>query len=514
MIKKSLLTLCGIGFLSLATSALSSCSFRGTGSSDYDQELPEDDPSSEVVIDFWHCLGHDKTSNLTKIVQQFNKDYDGLYEVKLTKVAGDYDSLHDSVKTKLAAGEVPALCMGYPDSFAEYISDDINQSAILRLDNFINDEEFGYTPAELDDFIDEYLEEGQNYQFEGTWSMPMYKSTEIAYYNGGYFAGDNTQNIRYMARTYQTSEPTTYNEFETLRRAASSKNATDEQLDALYEFTKAHNGYYYDVSVTWDEMVALGRDIVADRNTESVTGSFIPIGYDSDANLYISQFAQRGIPFTVNNEDTNDNPSAHYAFVNDEAKAFVKEVTDLIKEGVFMTKGSLGEKYTNEYFTAGQAAFVVGSTGGSSYNVSSNFKVKLASVPYYGETRKYIMQGPSICLFNNNDPYIHKGAWLFYKTLASTENNTALALENSYDPVLESCYETDRYKQWVDRAGQDLKYDITAATLPLHDYYMTSPVFVGSSVAREEIGKITANVVNSGTSIDQAFVEAYNRCTR
>lgn len=124
------------------------------------------------------------------------------------------------------------------------------------------------------------------------------------------------------------------------------------------------------------------------------------------------------------------------------------------------------------------------------------------------------MQGPSICFFNNNNPYIHKGAWLFYKTLASTENNTALALENSYDPILESCYTTDRYEQWIANAGSDLKYDITKATLPLHDYYMTSPVFVGSSLARTVIGEITANVVNSGLSVENAFTEAYNRCIR
>lgn len=154
----------------------------------------------------------------------------------------------------------------------------------------------------------------------------------------------------------------------------------------------------------------------------------------------------------------------------------------------------------------------VGSTGGSSYQVSANFRVSLAPVPYKNK-QKYIMQGPSICFFNNNNDYIHKGAWLFYKELAEPANNCSLALENSYDPVRKSSYETTEYKTWISYAGRGtLSYDIPAITSTLKEYYMTSPSFVGSGTARTEIGSILKYVVNQGQSIETAFETAMNKC--
>ena len=511
--KKKIGVISTLGLTMMLIGSLASCAPRRTPV-DVDTELPTDDPTSEVTVTFWHCLGHDKTNNLLNIVESFNEQYEGKYHLNLVKLDGDYDSLHDSVRTKLSANEIPALCMGYPDSFSEYIGDDINYSSILRLDNFIKDENYGFTQAEIDDFVDAYYEEGSNYQFEGTWSLPMYKSTEIMYYNAGYFAGDNPQNIAYFSK--QTAEIN--KQFKTLQSAVSNgaTSVTDEQLQALKTFTEENGGYSYDVPTYWDDMIVLGREIISDREAQNINDTFVPIGYDSDANLYISQFAQRGIPYTINDETTIEDPELHYAFNNPQARAFVTDVTNLIKEGVLMTQGSTG-KYTNEYFTAGQAAMVIGSTGGSSYNVSSSFKVDLAPVPYYGgedgtQDPKYIMQGPSICFFNNNDPYVHKGAWLFYKMLASTDYNTALSLENSYDPVRESCYETEQYLNWIKLADRGLNYAIPAATLPLHEYYMTSEVFVGSSNARDEIGALTTYIIRQNMSVDAAFSTAYNAC--
>ena len=60
--------------------------------------------------------------------------------------------------------------------------------------------------------------------------------------------------------------------------------------------------------------------------------------------------------------------------------------------------------------------------------------------------------------------------------------------------------------------GSGLKYDIPAMTAKLKDYYITSPVFIGSSTARDEIGGILAKVFLSNYSIDQAFSKAMDKC--
>ena len=474
----------------------------GGGDTVVDQELPRDDPSSEVSFEFWHCLGHEKTKNLTKVAEAFNTKYAGKYKVVLKHPAGDYSSLHSTLKTKMSSGEVPALSMGYPDSFSEYISKRMGDSFLLRLTNYINDPDFGYSAEELADFVPGYYNEGTNYQFEGVWSMPMYKSTEVMYYNANYFAGDNEPNKNKFKGNADYTEKV---------NDASGADATDEALKDLKDWVDAHGGYTYAVPETWDEAIALSRQMLADRTRENVTGeAFYPFGYDSDANLLITQMEQRGIPYTVNDEASRNDYREHFKFNNPEAKALVSEIIGYLNENVLFTKNSCSD-YTNVYFTKGRCAFTVGSTGGSSYNVSSNFRVKLAPVPYKNQ-RKYIQQGPSICFFDCGDAYKQKGAWLFYKEFADASNNAKVALENSYDPVRISSYTTPEYAAWTALEGSGLKYDIPAMTATLKNYYMTSPVFIGSSTARDEIGNITSYIYNSEYTVDEAFNTAISHC--
>ena len=95
--------------------------------------------------------------------------------------------------------------------------------------------------------------------------------------------------------------------------------------------------------------------------------------------------------------------------------------------------------------------------------------------------------------------------------MADPQRNCELALQNSYDPVRKSSYETEQYKTWVSRAGKgNLNYDIPAATQTIRENYMTSPVFIGSSTCRDEIGNIITYMVRSGYSVDRAFEAAEN----
>ena len=55
----------------LLTMALTSCRTNTGGAED--QVLPTDDPTSEITIKFWHCLGHEKTKNLQIVANKFNE---------------------------------------------------------------------------------------------------------------------------------------------------------------------------------------------------------------------------------------------------------------------------------------------------------------------------------------------------------------------------------------------------------------------------------------------------------
>ena len=340
------------------------------------------------------------------------------------------------------------------------------------------------------------------------------------YYNKTYFYGGNDIN----ESKFGEGKPL-HDEFDTLEKKVlgfDKTSASDERIveynadmAALKKWCDEHGGKTYEVPTTWEDMIAVATSIKEDRAAEGLGGKFFPIGYDSDSNLMITQLEQLGYAYTVNDEASKENPMLHYQFNNQNTRNLLTEITNYIKGGLMETKGSLGGQYTNTFFTAGQCVMSIGSTGGSSYQDSKSFDVSIAPVPTRaGKTAKYIQQGPSICFFDNNNKWIHKGAWLFYREfLSDPVLNAKLALENSYDPIRVSSYSTTEYTNWVSNEGHGLAYDIPAITQTLKNNYMTSPVFVGSGTAREQIGETIAYVIGNKMSISDAILTAYNYCT-
>ncbi len=455
--------------------------------------LPETNTSSNREIVFWHCLGHDKTNNLNAIVEKFNNAMEeemgsDAYYVTLESVGGDYDSLHSTVKTKLNAGYVPSITMGYPDSFAEYIgSNGASSSRILRLDDYINQDE-NFDP---DSFVQMYYEEGQGYQYEGTYSVPMYKSTEVMYYNIDMWES---------SQFYKDHKDESYGDYGAILGDPSTWD--------------------------WDTLVYVAQNIQAEN---SGTADFHALGYDSDSNLMITQMEQRGIPYTTADISATGDSADHYLFYdyNTESPAdgmydLVNEIYSLTQSGALVTQGSYGS-YASTLFLQKKVMFTIGSTGGSAYNEpSGKFEAGLAPVPAYHGNKKYIMQGPSLCFFNMSDPYLQYYAWKFYSEyLSEAQNNAELALENSYDPVRTSSYETDSYKTWCsygltedgeDDTTAELQYRIPNLTSTLKDNYMKSDVFIGSSTARDEIGNIISYCQSYNGDINTAIYRAWYNC--
>lgn len=529
-----------------------------------DQELSNQLPSSPVVIKFWHCLGQEKTKNLNKVIEAFNVKYAGHFVLDASIPGGTtYDGLHSAVKTRVASGNVPALTMGYPDSFSEYMGVRLEGSDILRLTNFINDERtinvnviekndqgnwvvkkdgsgnpvkedlrLGYAASELADFVAPYLNEGKGYQFEGYWSLPMYKSTEVMYINYDYFMGDNPVNEIIFADDELYSGYWDIIEAKTNLGKYYGRYHDDyvAKLAELKEYVEAHGGVTYEVPQKWDEMLidtvengvitkkSLAKKMLDDRAEHGVDNTnFIPVGYDSDANMVISQMIQRGIPYTSN--DNIESKADHILFNNPQSEALLNEIYGCISKKYLCTKYSLdqtGSKYTNDKFSLGECVISIGSTGGSDYQVSDNFAVEVAPVPYSGSTPKYVQQGPSICFFDNENANITTGAWLFYKMLADPDMNTALATENSYDPVRISSVESPSYEEFVSHKKEALlNYVPTVTHLPqIANNQFTTPVFVGSSTCRTQMAELILRMVhnhyNAATALQNAFDAAMN----
>ena len=449
------------------------------------------------------------------------------------------------------------MTMGYPDSFSEYMGSKLEGSDILRLTNFINDNRkievnaieknasgnwvtkkdaqgnvvkeelaLGYAASELSDFVKPYLDEGKGYQFEGYWSLPMYKSTEVMFYNYDYFMGDNPVNDKIF------ENDDNYWDIIEAKTAlgkyyGQNHDAYASKLAQLKEYVDAHNGVSYEVPTKWENMLldqkdaqgnitkkSLAKQMIDDRAAHGVDNTnFKPVGYDSDANMVISQMMQRDIPYTSN--DNIQSKADHLLFNNKKAEALLNEIYSCIQSNYLCTKYSLdvtGSTYTNDKFTDKECVISIGSTGGSDYQVNDNFAVEVAPVPYYGSTPKYVQQGPSICFFDNENPNITTGAWLFYKMLADPDMNTALATENSYDPVRISSVESDSYREFISHKKEALLNYVPTITHmdQIAKNQFTTPVFVGSSTCRTQMAELILRMVHNHKSAAKALEEAFD----
>ncbi len=410
----------------------------------------------KIHVSFWHTMGQANQALLDRMIVQFNEIYP---DVKIDHSSqGDYISIHEKLQSAIPAGTMPTMAFCYPDHVADYL----DSKAVINLDDYLNDPELGYTDEDglVSDYVQSYWQEGQSYTLSGTYSVPYAKSTEVLFYNKTFF------------EKYNLSLPQ-----------------------------------------TWEEMWALCKNIkenIMDKGLEPDLQ--FPLGYDSDSNLFITLCEQRGIGYTTN--DNVSKASDHILFNSPEAKAMVEELNGYAKKGWFATKNMLGSNaYTSTYFTELKTVMSIGSTGGTSYQVSSNFEVAVARVPTTGATgasSKIISQGPSICFFKKGTAEQKTAAWNFYKFITRAFNTAAYGVLTGYEPVRRSSFTLPQYEEYI--AGDSLQARVSRVTATIQeDQYLFSPVFVGSAVAREEVGNILVNYYKGLKTLDQAFADAYAR---
>jgi multiple sugar transport system substrate-binding protein len=149
------------------------------------------------------------------------------------------------------------------------------------------------------------------------------------------------------------------------------------------------------------------------------------------------------------------------------------------------------------------------------------FEVGITTIPQVdANNKKVISQGPSLCIFQKSNPQEVIASWLFVKFLTTNvEFQAEFALASGYVPVLKSVSQHPVYKAELDKAnGGDFITSLSAKVcMEQVDYYYTSPAFVGSSVARTQVGNLIANCLTMTGSdvkqqIAQAFQDAIDEC--
>lgn len=426
---------------------------------------------SAVTVNFYHTMGKTLRDVLDKYIPEFNKLYPNI--TINHQSFGDYPGLRDQISTELSAKNSPSLAYCYSDHVALYN----NSSAVLTLDNFISSdlvvtradgttETMGYTQTQLDDFVASYYAEGSVYGDNKMYSLPYMKSTEVLYYNKTYFDAKG-----------------------------------------------------YTPPTTWDEMEALCAKIKAEEPNN------IPLGYDSEANWFITMCEQLNSPYT------SAVPGQKFLFNNETNWNFVKKFREWYQKG-YVTTEEISGGYTSDLFTETdkdevKTYMTIGSSAGASYqcpdplegqtdengNKIYPFEVGVAMPPQMDvNNAKVISQGPSLCLFKKTNSQEIAAAWLFAKFMTTYVPLQAdFSMASGYAPVIQSVETDEIYAEFLDTAdgNANLQASCVKQNLAQKDACFVSPAFNGSSEARDEVGLLMQRCFVNKAENELALIESY-----
>lgn len=424
---------------------------------------------SEVTITFYNTMGANLAGVLETYIAEFNKLYPNI-TIQSTQVGG-YDDVREQIVTEISIGGQPNIAYCYPDHVALYNL----AEAVTTLDSLIESdveieradgttEILGLTEEQKADFIEGYYNEGKQFGDGLMYTMPLSKSTEVLYYNKTFFEENNLT-----------------------------------------------------VPTTWDELEATCEKIKA------IDPDSIPLGYDSEANWFITMCEQLGTPYTAAGEGD------HYLFDDAENHKFIKRFNSWYQKG-YVTTQTLLEAYTSGLFTTldGTRSYMsIGSSAGATYQRPAAvdnkypFEVGIATIPQAdASNRKVISQGPSLCIFQKDNPQEVIASWLFVKFLTTNvEFQAEFGMVSGYVPVIKSVSENPVYADFLASADGGNYISALAAKVCLEqaDAYYTSPAFNGSSTARDQVGALlTKCLVMKGDDLDAqikaAFEEAVEEC--
>lgn len=430
---------------------------------------------SEVTIVFYHTMG----SNLSDVLHLYIEDFNAIYpNIHIDdQQVGGYDDVRNTISLNITVGAQPNIAYCYPDHVAVYNL----ANAVAHLDNLIDSTEsdgnggiIGLTQEQKDNFIEGYYNEGKQFGDGLMYTMPFSKSTEVLYYNKTFFT--------------EHSIPVPDHWFSTDENDTTSMEAVCKKI------------------------------LEADPNC-------IPLGYDSEANWFITMCEQIGTDYT------SADPSNHFLFDNKYNKGFVKIFRDWFKKG-YVTTQQLQGKYTSALFTAekGTKSYMsIGSSAGATHQRPSKidgtdtypFEVGIVSIPQMNaENPRVISQGPSVCIFAKENPQEVIASWLFVKFLTtSVEFQAEFSMVSGYVPVLKNVSSNAVYKAFLDNAdGYEYIAALSAKVcLEQQEAYYTSPAFNGSSKARDQVGLLISTIFSNDPKnlkefIDDKFAKAVKTC--
>ncbi len=436
--------------------------------------LPESfDATKPIEISFW--AKNDTNQDQIAIYQGAIRDFQKLYPnvtVRL-RLYTDYARIYNDVITNIATDTTPNICISYPDHIATYLT---GENVVAPLDGLFVNEKYGLGGSEVkfdsprkEEIVPEFLSECVLSGF--TYALPFMRSTEATYVNKTF--------VEKLG--YELPEVLTWD-------------------------------FIWEVSEAAMEKDASGNFKV---NGQSV---MIPFIYKSTDNMMIQMLRQKGASYS-----TDD---GQVLLFNGTTRELLRTIAGHAESRAFSTFKI--SSYPANFLNAGQCIFAVDSTAGATWIGTDaphvdiapdqlvEFETAVYPVPQFDpEHPQMISQGPSVCLFQKDDPQEMLASWLFLQYLISNDVQLPYAETEGYVPVTSKAQQDPAYLDYLSRAGEDAEHyaiKIIASELLMDNtqYTFTTPVFNGSASVRDAAGELIESVtkdVRRKAVVDDAYLD-------
>ena len=438
-------------------------------------EIPDTfDADRNYEITFWAKNDTNKTQAhiYDRAISEFQQLYPNI-KVNL-RLYTDYGRIYNDVITNIATKTTPNVCITYPDHIATYLT---GTNIVVPLDSLLDDPRYGLGGSEVrfdapsrEEIIPKFLSECT---FGGhCYSLPFMRSTEACYVNKTYVE----------ALGYTLPEVLTWDFVWEVSEAATAKDA-----DGVYKLN--------------------GQKVM------------IPFIYKSTDNMMIQSLRQKNADYSTSDGDI--------LIFNDTTEKLLYTIAGHVKNGAFSTFKI--SSYPANFLNAGQCLFAVDSTAGSTWMGSEaplsdisedalvDFEIEVMTIPQYDTAHpQMISQGPSVCVFNKDDPQEVMASWLFTQYLLTNEVQIPYAETEGYVPVTTKAQESGEYQDYLSRGGEnnttyyDVKIQATKLLLDNIENTFVTPVFNGSASLRDAAGQMIEKVTKSirrGETVDDAYMK-------
>ncbi len=458
--------------IAVCVSLLTGC--HGAKKSDAFEVPDHFDLTKSYEISFWSK--NDTNITQTRIYEKAIEDFEKIYpNIKVNlKQYTDYGKIYNDVITNIPTQTTPNVCITYPDHIATYITGD---NTVVELDKLALDEKYGLGGREVqfesvgyDEIVPEHLEEcviGDR-----LYALPFMRSTEACYVN----------------KTYV------------------------EKL-----------GYTLPETLSWDFVfeVAQAATEKDENGIYKVNGQkvMIPFIYKSTDNMMIQMLKQKNAGYS--------NELGDILIFNDTTSHLLSMISEYARTGAFSTFKI--SSYPANFLNAGQCIFAIDSTAGATWMGSDaplsdisedklvSFETAVMPIPQFENgTPIMISQGPSLCIFNKEDPGEVLASWLFMQYLLTNEVQIAYSQTEGYVPVTERARQSEEYIDYLSREGEDnalyysVKLKATKLLIDNTENTFVTPVFNGSASLRNAAGQLVEEVTKSARrkeNIDNSYME-------